>query len=206
MMTLDAKYRDDLYKALRFHEISGDRIGEVLAEVEAHVAETGDDPVDAFGKPREYARQVAAQLDPATGKRSTGGVILTFVLAAVLALFGQRFWGDGLSMDPAGVHYTMSDVVSQPLMLVAIIAFAVLLFYARTAFSHRKIYGVGAVVAAVVGVAAQFPARWYLDDEAPVVTAPSWLILTLGAVFLVAMFGMLIHSIRRGRVRYPEKK
>lgn len=59
-----AAYRDKLLTALRLREVPGERIGEVLAEVEAHVAETGEDPREAFGTPREYAEQV---------RRATGG-------------------------------------------------------------------------------------------------------------------------------------
>ena len=204
MMTLD-NYTDDLHKALRFHEISGERMGEVLAEVEAHVAETGEDPVDAFGAPRDYARQVAAQLDPATGKRSTGGIVLSFVAIATLALFGQTFFGDGIALDEAGVVYTLRDVVAQPLVLVAVVVVALLAHLARTASEHNKLYAAGAVVALVAGLGAQVVCNKNLDDEAPIITAPSWLILTLGVVFLLGMFAMLAHSIRRGRVRYPRK-
>lgn len=205
MMTLD-KYNDDLHKAMRFHEISGERIGEVLAEVEAHVAETGEDPADAFGAPRDYARQVAAQLDPSTGKRSTGAIVLSFVAVAILAMFGQTFFGDGLSLDPAGVVYTMRDVVAMPILLVVVVVVALLVFRARTGSSHNKAFGGGAVVVLLAGLGSQIACNKYLDDEAPVITAPSWLILTLGVLFLVGTFAMLVHSIRRGRVRYPEKR
>ncbi|GAB3684227.1 HAAS signaling domain-containing protein [Saccharopolyspora tripterygii] len=204
MMTLD-KYTDDLHRALRFHEISGDRTGEVLAEVEAHVAETGEDPVDAFGKPRDYARQVAAQLDPSTGKRSTGGIVVSFIVIATLALFGQSFFGDGLALDEAGVVYTMRDVVSKPLLLVAVIGVALLVYLARTASENNKLYGGGAVLALIAGLGAQVLCNNNLDDATPVITAPSRLILALGVVFLIGMFAMLAHSIRRGRVRYPKK-
>ena len=40
----------------------GPRIAEALAEVRSHVAETGEDPREAFGPPRAYAGQVAAAL------------------------------------------------------------------------------------------------------------------------------------------------
>lgn len=66
-MTTDhdlAAYREKLLVALRLREVPGERIGEVLAEVEAHVAETGEDPREAFGSPRQYADDVM---------RATGG-------------------------------------------------------------------------------------------------------------------------------------
>jgi hypothetical protein len=55
-------YCDDLLLALRAREVPGSRIGEILAEVESHVAETGESPRTAFGPPREYADEVADAL------------------------------------------------------------------------------------------------------------------------------------------------
>lgn len=53
------KYTYDLLVALRLREVPGDRIGEVIAEVESHVAETGEDPREAFGTPKEYAKTIS---------------------------------------------------------------------------------------------------------------------------------------------------
>jgi len=55
MSTDVTTYRRDLILALRMREVPGDRIGEIVAEVESHVADTGEDPVEAFGPAREYA-------------------------------------------------------------------------------------------------------------------------------------------------------
>ncbi|WP_010315838.1 hypothetical protein [Saccharopolyspora spinosa] len=82
------------------HEISGERVGEVLAEVEAHVTETGEDPVEAFGRPREYAAQVAEQLDRNTGKRSGMAVMASATVTAV-TMFGSDYLLDGLFADTA---------------------------------------------------------------------------------------------------------
>ena len=53
---------DDLLLRLRLREVPGPRIGEVLAEVQSHIAETGEHPQTAFGTPREYAAEVADAL------------------------------------------------------------------------------------------------------------------------------------------------
>ena len=53
-------YLDNLTIQLRLRDVPGDRIGQILAEVETHVADTGLDPVDAFGGPGEYAATYAA--------------------------------------------------------------------------------------------------------------------------------------------------
>lgn len=39
--------------------VPGDKIGQIAAEVEAHIAESGEYPAEAFGKPRNYAREWA---------------------------------------------------------------------------------------------------------------------------------------------------
>lgn len=55
---LDA-YRQQLVLALRMYDVPAPRIGEAVAEVESHLADTGEDPVDAFGEPEEYARALS---------------------------------------------------------------------------------------------------------------------------------------------------
>ena len=60
MTTSVETYRNDLLLALRLRDVPGPRIAEALAEVESHVGETGEDPRETFGEPREYAEQVAA--------------------------------------------------------------------------------------------------------------------------------------------------
>jgi hypothetical protein len=203
MMTLDKKYHDDLVTALRFHEISGERVGEVLAEVEAHVTETGEDPNEAFGKPRDYAKQVAAQLDPATGKRSTGETVAISIASGTLAMFGTSFFGGGLALDQPTIDYSLRDVVAQPTLLVMIIIGTLLAFRAYTARSHNKLLGAGVAVAAVLALGSQILCNKFLDDVTPVLRLPSWLVLTLGVVFLVALAVLLTQAIRRNRVRYP---
>jgi hypothetical protein len=59
MTTATSTYRRDLMLACGGRHVPGDRIGEIVAEVESHVADTGEDPVAAFGLPKEYAASVA---------------------------------------------------------------------------------------------------------------------------------------------------
>ncbi|MCQ4121080.1 HAAS signaling domain-containing protein [Rhodococcus tibetensis] len=54
-MTTVEKYTQQLIFALRMRDVPGDVIGDAIAQVESHVADTGEDPVEAFGSPREYA-------------------------------------------------------------------------------------------------------------------------------------------------------
>lgn len=56
-----SSYRSDLILALRLRDIPGDRIGEIVAEVESHVADTGEEPREAFGTAAEYAASFTGQ-------------------------------------------------------------------------------------------------------------------------------------------------
>lgn len=51
-------YLDDLALELRLLDVPGDRIGEIMAEVEAHTADSNQSPLEAFGTPRDYAREL----------------------------------------------------------------------------------------------------------------------------------------------------
>lgn len=55
-------YRNELLLALRLRDVPGPRIAEALAEVDSHLSESGEDPLEAFGPPRAYAELVASAL------------------------------------------------------------------------------------------------------------------------------------------------
>jgi hypothetical protein len=204
MMTLDKKYRDELIGALRVHEISGERVGEVLAEVEAHVVETGENPVEAFGKPSEYAAQVAAHLDKSTGKRSAVDVAISGLAVAVLTIFGSDYLIDGLFAEASTVPFTPKDTAAQAALVVLLAAGVFLLFRAFTATARKQAYGISAGAALVLGVLAQFVIGWTFEDVTPLYVLPRWVAITLGAVLVTGGFSMLARAIRRGRVVYPK--
>lgn len=97
------KYIDNLMFALRMRNVPGERIGQIAAEVEAHVAESGEHPVDAFGKPRDYARQWArdAGHPPDWTKRirfvlgvaASGAGGFLSALGGIRTVTGETLWG-----------------------------------------------------------------------------------------------------------------
>jgi hypothetical protein len=54
-------YLAQLVRALRQEAVDGRRIGEMVAEVEQHLAESGLDPVDEFGPPPAPAAELASR-------------------------------------------------------------------------------------------------------------------------------------------------
>ncbi len=86
--TDDQRYLNELTYALQLQKLSGARIGEILAEVEVHVAQSGESARNAFGDPQDYARQFAlAPADNAGraygGNRYRGGAWSGIVTAAI---------------------------------------------------------------------------------------------------------------------------
>lgn len=81
-------YRDDLILALRLRDVPGDRIGEIVAEVESHVADSGEDPREAFGAPEQYAASFTGQARARWSRAD--------VLVALGSLAGGWALADGL--------------------------------------------------------------------------------------------------------------
>ncbi|GAA2338773.1 hypothetical protein GCM10009854_13880 [Saccharopolyspora halophila] len=201
-MTLDKDYRQDLLVALRLHEISGERVGEVLAEVEAHVDETGEDPVEAFGTPREYARQVAAQLDPDTGKPSAVWTLGAALLVGALTLLGVTLLADGIGAV-GEVSYTMRDLVTTLVVLVLAGGGVLAIFRAYASGMRRAgMIGIG-VTALLLITATEVLGDLLLDDRTALLVVPRWFAIAAGAVLLLGSAGMLVRAIRRGRVVHP---
>jgi hypothetical protein len=92
MSTDLSTYRRDLILALRLRDVPGDRIGEIVAEVESHVADTGEDPREAFGTPKEYAASLPG------GRRSPARWWSQALLAVSSALGGFLLAGGLLGL------------------------------------------------------------------------------------------------------------
>ncbi|MDQ2756097.1 MAG: hypothetical protein M3Y71_05970 [Actinomycetota bacterium] len=113
-------YRDDLLLALRLRDVPGPRIAEALAEVECHLSQSGEDPVEAFGPAGEYADRLCEAIghdaDETWTARDTRTAVVYGLGAAAgawLALDGALSWlADHPSLGlPAGVTLSAGLVV-----------------------------------------------------------------------------------------------
>lgn len=118
-MSTDA-YRRELLLALRLRDVPGPRIAEVLAEVDSHVAESGENPAEAFGPPREYATQVVNAMH--AGARSAGpvGSVLRSLAIALGAGAGGYLLASGLLSLAAG----QPDVHGVPALVATLVGLA----------------------------------------------------------------------------------
>lgn len=78
-------YLGQLVRALQMEGVDGRRIGEMVVEIEQHLADSGADPVTEFGTPAELARNLALR----PGSKRPGWVPplwLTYLVVMVLLL------------------------------------------------------------------------------------------------------------------------
>lgn len=146
MMVMDKKYRDDLTLALRLHDLSSKQLDEVLAEVEAHVTETGENPEDAFGSARDYAAEVAGQLKTRTGKRSGLENLAVSIVVGVLVFAGVRYGLDGLDGDGGGIVITTVDLMGTIGFPVLLVVAGFFFYRAFKATSDRLMYFLAGLV------------------------------------------------------------
>ena len=90
MTTSTDSYRRELVTALRMRHVPPERIGEIVAEVESHVADTGESPVEAFGPAKQYAAGFAG---PRPRGAWTAGVVLGLLGAACGWLIATGVFG-----------------------------------------------------------------------------------------------------------------
>ena len=126
MTTQVRPYSKELLFALRMRDVPGPRIAEVLAEVDSHVRETGEDPREAFGPPKQYADEVTAALGDAVNVRPLWRSVLSWT-TAVYALGGSAgswFFLDGALAAIAHEQGAFGLPATVSLMLGAAILFA----------------------------------------------------------------------------------
>ncbi|GAA3711962.1 hypothetical protein GCM10022377_26760 [Zhihengliuella alba] len=94
---VDRKWAGDLILELRLLGVDGSRIGDVLAEVDSHCAESGEGAAGAFGDPVAYARS----LDLPSEEDSAGDMLRAVVpvliqtLGMLLLLWSFTDWRRG---------------------------------------------------------------------------------------------------------------
>ena len=171
------RWCDDLLLALRMRDVPGARIGEVLTEVRAHLADSGEDPEEAFGAPADYAAALAADAPP----ESRRSWLTTRASAAALCL-GVMWLVEGASGLATGEPGRVGPVV----LLTAVLAGTAAPWVVeqvgtagRGAPAAGRLAGLVALVGAALAGLALLGHRWHAD-------APAGLLLAAGALLLVA--------------------
>ncbi len=121
---VDAAWRDDFIVEMRMADVPGDRIGDALATVDAHCADTGENADEAFGTPRTYARSLTSETPP----RRLGA---TFAVGIILGLLGMLTVPRAVTAWITGTDVTISAGDAVALAIVLGLS-AVLMAFPRT--------------------------------------------------------------------------
>jgi hypothetical protein len=144
------EWRDGFLTQARLLEVPGPAIGEALAEVETHCADSGERPDQAFGAPDAYARALARGLRTPTrsARRARSLLLAASALAGIFLLLA------GASAVPLHepARITAGDLVSVVLGALAVSAIVDLGLAVRARGSQTLVVGacLGGFVAAVL--------------------------------------------------------
>ena len=115
---------DDFVLELRMRDVPGGVIGDHLAEVETHCTEAGRSPLESFGDPTQYARELAEQTTSprVSGPWPVAVLAAAQVLSLIVGTGAAASWADGeqLSYNAvqlAGVGLVVGVLLSLPLLL-----------------------------------------------------------------------------------------
>lgn len=193
-------YVNRLVVALRMRDVPGERIGQVIAEVEAHIAESREAPIEAFGPAEEYADRVLATLALPTTRRhrqTLRGMLIGWptTLAAMLTADGTA----GLALGQ------QVELTPGKLLLFGLLPPAAVALIQLIGRQERPRWPTGLGVALIF--AGVFSVPWLLPRPV-LATYPAWAALTTAALVAAgtipwAVRPDLIIDPRDGRNRYP---
>lgn len=176
----DHKWLEALTLELRLHNIPGAKIGDTLATVKEHLADSGESAQLAFGSPAEYATQIAASTT--AQNVSLKGTIARSALGLVAFLAFTQATGPWAAGEPlllggaqvAWLALPVAAALSIPLLLDRLL---------------RNFWVLAALVGAAIsgGTLAAF--------SAPRTSADAWLSIAPLPVLLITAAIMIIASI-----------
>ncbi len=92
---VEAKWASAVILQLRLRGVSGQHIGEALAEVESHVVESGESALETFGEPVAYAKSLNLPVSPEQTRPAIATAVLPVLIQIVgmgLVLWAPGFW------------------------------------------------------------------------------------------------------------------
>lgn len=184
---VEEDWADAFVLELRLLDVHGTVIGDALAEVDSHCADSGEGARETFGDPVEYARSLDLPRMPDAGWRGLVPVLVPVGVQlagmfAVSAAAGPLRHGEGVEV--AAGHAVGALVLGLALTALAVWADAILrLFIERPVIAF---FGFSAVIAVVVlpGAAVGLPGVM-AGLAAPIATVPAPVALGAGVLLLV---------------------
>ena len=172
------EWRDTFITQARLHYVSGPRIGQALAEIDTHCADSGQSPTEAFGDPVDYARALAVDLPPdAFGdmRRLPG----FSALLAVATIGGVLFLLEGVD---AVAHATRAVVTAGELASIVAGVIMITIIDAVILRPGRRKIPAPMAIAVAVGIGLIFLPQVIWKQT--VVEVGGWVLLTVGVLLL----------------------
>ena len=184
----DPQWVEDFVLEQRLLGVSGARIGDALATLNEHLADTGESVESAFGPATDYARELAASAPKAPDSlRHT-------LISAVCGLIGIILAPRALvaALEHTGIDVTTGDLAGLLLigaLVAALGAFATPIL--RSIVEHRRVaaLGWGLGMAGLIAILVTVFLLW----RTPLLTAPAWLV---GLAALAALTVSVRMSLR----------
>lgn len=184
----DREWFDDFILALRLRDVRGAAIGDAVAVVRGHVADTGESAQEAFGEPRAHAGQLELPTVPGIGPMDPQ------VMGPALSLLGLLAFAPAVSALFAGTSMGFS-LPQLLLFLVPVAAVLGLPCYFNVGVRHLWVFAVVFVLAVVAATASGFlsPGR----GQPTLVSWDPWWVTAISGVLLLAASARAIASALR---------
>lgn len=88
-------YRDTLITDLRFRGVDSATVGQTIADMDAHLADSGESPEEAYGTAEEYAKEIAEATTADTDRRDG---LMRFLPLVVPMLGGALLGGSAVRL------------------------------------------------------------------------------------------------------------
>lgn len=179
---------DDFILALRLQSVRGDAIGDAIAVVRAHLADSGESAAEAFGEPGTYADQLEL---PTVAETRAWDPPIMGIAVSLLAVFA---FAPAVSAIAVGTRLEFS-LPQLLLCLVPVAAVLGLPAYFNLAVRHLWVFAAvfGVAVVAATGTGFFAPERGY---PLLVSLGPWWVAIASGVVLLAASGWAVVDSLR----------
>lgn len=187
---VDGDWAEALLLELRLRGVPGDAVGAVLAEVDAHVVDSGTSARESFGDPVAYARslELPTAVDGPRELARTGAPVAAQVLGMLLTL-----WAAAALLASGPLTVTAGHLAA---LLLLAVQLGVLLLrpdpFLRTAVEHPVVTWLALMTLMGLTVAA------VLALPQPVLSSPAGPVLVVGLLLLAAGTAVALRRHRSG--------
>lgn len=180
------EYSKVLAEQLRLNGMKEDQVQEVVAEVQQHVVDTQQDPVEAFGQPTDYA---ITWMAPSSSRRvlrilaAVSGV--TSILALTRGLLAQESWSDPIQIDSFYISLWVTWIVA-----LAVLPWTVEVWLVRRSGQRVgspegfPVWGLLLGISALVVALTWAVATMLMGQGGVLFSMPKWLLVLVGLLCL----------------------